>query len=215
MTTGPRTSHVFLAAFFASFVGGGLGAGIVVSYVLSDRERVAAESAEERRRAVEEEVRRRVDEERRQFERDARRRADDEAKRRAEDERRSADQKRRAEEEARRRSEGERRKSEAPGGITCDHALPEFKGVFTQEADCYYLQHAFKFALDTQRDGGAESNWTNTRNGTTGTMKVLDTSRLADGTNCRRFEQTATVNGRKTSAAGKACFRENTWRIES
>jgi len=220
MTTGPRASHVFLAAFFASFVGGGLGAGLIVSYVASDMKRTAAEAAadavrrseEERRRAEEEAAKRRGDDA------EAKRRAEEDEARRGADEatRRRVEEQRRREDEARRRNEEERRRAEAPGTvISCDDAVAQLKGVFTHETDCYYFRYTFRVALDSNRDGSPPSTWRNARNGTTGTVRVLDTSRLADGTMCRRFEQMVTISGRTISGTGTACHRDGKWQIES
>jgi hypothetical protein len=232
MTGGPRTSQVFLAAFIASLIGGGLGAGFAVSYLASENERATAQAsaaAEARRRAIEEEAKRvdeerrrleealrRTEDERRRLESEARRKAEEDAKRRTEESRRIEEERRRAEEEARRRAEEARRQNPgAPVGISCDYAAPALKGAFTHETDCYYLQRTMRLALEQSTDGGPASTWTNVRTGSSGTVKVLDTEKRADGAMCRRFEQAVIVEGKATTATGTACLRSGAWRIEA
>jgi len=240
MSDGPRTSQVFFAAFFASLIGGAIGAGFAVSYLASENERTTAQAsatAEARRRAIEEEARR-VDEERRRLEEalrraeqerrklqdDARRkaeeekrRAEEEAKRRAEEGRRAEAERRRLQEEARKHVEEEEAKRRNPGAAkaSCEFAAPALKDVFAHETDCYFLQRTFRLAIETAVDGGEPSSWTNVRSGSSGTIKILATEKRADGVMCRTFEQTVTIEGKTMTGSGKACFKDGAWRIEA
>ena len=186
-----RLAIVAGTAFVAALIGGATGAALIVhpewfGYSLTS----AAPEADAAERRREEPAKRESEE-------DARRRqAEEEAKRRAD--------------EDRRRQEG----APAQGtGVTCDYAAPSLKGAFAGEADCFYAQRTLTLALTTARDGAEATTWTNPRSGATGTIRVFYTSREADGTLCRRFEQTVTVKERKASGVGTACFRNNTWQL--
>jgi hypothetical protein len=177
----------------------------------------AQKRAEEEQRRLEEERRkadadrRQAEEEKRRAEEDRIRRQEDEARRRDEDARRRAEeQKRREQEEARRREEEERR---APRTISCDSSV--LKNVYASEVDCYFVQRIFAVTLTTARDGAAPSTWSNPKSGSSGTIRILSTMQNADGSMCRRFEQTVTVNGRRHAGSGLACYRNNVWQIVS
>ena len=185
-----RLAIVAGTAFIAALIGGAVGAGLVVhpewfgvSWTSAAPE---AEEAERKRAA------------------DATRRTEEEARRREE-------------EAARPRTDVEPKPPsttpEQGQGVTCDYAAPSLKGVFASEADCYYAQRTLTFALTTSRDGAEPATWSNTRSGASGTVRVFYTSREADGTLCRRFEQTVTVKARKASGVGTACFKSNAWQI--
>ncbi len=188
---------------------------------------------EERKRADErraEEERRRADEKRAEQERERRRR-DEEARRGRDDEERKRAEEQRRQEEARREEEARRREDEArrrereqeearrredeerrtPKSVSCE--LSVLRGVYASETDCFYVIRLFKLTLETARDGAGASTWTNQRSGAIGTIRILATIPGQDGTMCRRFQQTVTVNGRTHSGTGVACFRNNTWQI--
>ncbi|HEY7609948.1 MAG TPA: RT0821/Lpp0805 family surface protein [Alphaproteobacteria bacterium] len=177
----------------------------------------AQKRAEEEQRRIEEERRRadadrrQAEEERRRAEEDRIRRQEEEARRRDEEAKRKAEeQKRREQEEARRREEEERR---TPRAISCDNSV--LKNVYASEVDCYFVQRIFAVTLTTARDGAAPSTWSNPKSGSSGTIRILSTMQNADGSMCRRFEQTVTVNGRRHAGSGIACYRNNVWQIVS
>jgi hypothetical protein len=198
--SGPRSFMIVGAAFFASFVGAALGAGLAVSVVGPERARPTADAlaaAEARGRAIEAEVRRRLEEEA--------------AKRRAEEER-AAEEQRRAQEEAR-RSAPDRARALAGEGVTCVHAAAALKGRFVHDTDCDHVQRQFTLLLMSARDGGETVSWSNPRSGASGTMKVIATRAEADGRMCRSFEQSVTMDGRSFTGAGTACFQGGEWHM--
>ena len=203
-----RLPIVAASAFVAGLLGSALGAALVVHpdwFGLSGATAASPEAdAEERRRASEA----------------AKRRAEEDRIRRQEEEARRRDEERRGEQdEARRSAEDDRRRREADAPrpssvkVSCEHAASGLKDAFVSETDCFYVQRTFMFVLSTARDGAEPSVWANARTGASGTMRVFYTTQEADGRMCRRFEQTVTLDGRKISGVGTACYRNNTWQI--
>jgi serine/threonine protein kinase len=179
----------------------------------------AERKADEERRRRQQDDSRRAEEERRKQEearraeeearrRDEERRAEDEKRRQAEEEKRRAEEERKRE-EARRREEDERKNARTGGN--CDFSV--IKGVYTDETMCYFQQRAIKFALDQSMDGGPPTRWAHASTGASGMIKIVATVRNQDGTMCRRFQETATINGRTHSASGTACLRPGGWQI--
>lgn len=181
----PRILHVVIAAFAASFVGSALGAALVTKPAW-----FGLDEREPSQRSTA-----------------------------AEDERAAIEARRKAEEERRRQEDEKRRAEGTPStppqtGISCDFALPDLKGAFASEGDCYFLQRIFTYALTTQRDGSAPGTWSNTRSGASGTITILETQQR-QGVMCRRFQQTVTAAGNTRTATGWACMRDNSWKIEA
>ena len=174
-----------------------------------ERRRAEEERRKEEAKRAEEEKRK---EEARRAEEDARRR-DEEARRREDEKRRAEEQKRREQEEARRREEEEKEKEKRKAAtlVSCDYSV--LKSVFADETDCYYLQHTMKFTLDQARVGGPANTWRNSRSGAFGTIRIIATVPSSDGSPCRRFQETATINGRTHTGTGTACFRNSAWQV--
>jgi hypothetical protein len=202
-----RLAIVAGTAFAAALIGGALGAALIVhpewfGYSLTS---AAPEAEAAQRSRTEDASRRHAEAERKRAE----------ETRRVEEMRRDEEHRRRYE-EARRRAEDEGRRHESTPsqgtGVACDYAAPSLKGAFASEADCYFAQRNLTLALTTARDGAEPTTWTNPKSGALGTIRVFYTTREADGTMCRRFEQSVTVKERKALGVGTACFR-NTWQI--
>ena len=79
--------------------------------------------------------------------------------------------------------------------------------------DRAYHGSAAQGALETQRSG-VPSTWQNPDSGHTGSITPVRTYQQADGTYCRDFDQTITIDGRVEQATGTACRQpDGTWRI--
>ena len=70
-------------------------------------------------------------------------------------------------------------------------------------------------AFETQRTG-TSSSWVNPDTGHQGSVTPTRTYQQADGTYCREFDQTVTVDGQLEQASGTACRQpDGTWKIVS
>jgi len=69
--------------------------------------------------------------------------------------------------------------------------------------------------LETQ-PSGTQVNWNNPDSGNAGTVTPTHTYQTANGTYCREFQQTISVNGENRQAYGTACRQpDGTWKIVS
>ena len=76
-------------------------------------------------------------------------------------------------------------------------------------------RRAAQDALEYQRSGTAAA-WTNPDNGNEGTVTPVRTYQRNDGSYCRDFTQTITVDGEFEEASGTACRQaDGTWRMIS
>jgi len=67
----------------------------------------------------------------------------------------------------------------------------------------------------TTKSEGEEAAWTNPETGNSGSTKIDDIYRKADGTLCKRFTETVEVDGETHKAEGAACEQpDGTWKIE-
>jgi surface antigen len=77
--------------------------------------------------------------------------------------------------------------------------------------DLSLMAETTRSALEVNKVGQA-SNWVNRASGHRGTATPVRTVTQADGTPCRRFQQTATAGGRTIFAFDSACRRDDgTW----
>lgn len=68
-------------------------------------------------------------------------------------------------------------------------------------------------ALD-QAPNGETRSWVNEESGASGTVTPHETYRTADGTDCREFTQTVSIENDRESATGVACRQaDGSWRI--
>ena len=77
------------------------------------------------------------------------------------------------------------------------------------------VQHAetAQQAFETQ-PAGTTTSWQNPDTDTAGTITPTATYQRSDGTNCRDFEQTVTIDGRYETATGTACRQQDgTWKV--
>lgn len=67
-------------------------------------------------------------------------------------------------------------------------------------------------ALETQQTGG-QSTWSNPDSGNSGSTRILNVYRTADGRLCKDFEQTISAGGQSETANGTACQQsDGTWK---
>ncbi len=86
-------------------------------------------------------------------------------------------------------------------------------GKSLDKADKAYDERAFQDGLEYAQVGQAKA-WRNPDSGNSGTFTPTRTYRTADGQNCRDFETTIYVDGKKETGTGRACRRaDGTWRI--
>ena len=74
--------------------------------------------------------------------------------------------------------------------------------------DQHQVQNTTQRTLETQPSGTAVA-WNNPDSGNRGTVTPTQTYQTANGTYCRNFEQTVTVNGRTETGTGTACRNAN------
>ena len=77
------------------------------------------------------------------------------------------------------------------------------------------VQHgqAAQKAFETQ-PAGTSTTWQNPDAGTAGTITPTATYQRSDGTYCRDFEQTVTIDGRYETATGTACRQpDGSWKV--
>jgi surface antigen len=181
-------------------------------------------AAEEARRKAAAEKAKQEAEAKRRAAREAEAKRQAEAKRKAEQERlkREAQQReeaarQRAEAERKRREQDERRRAQRAnlnGGVSCPSSLAALNGAYSDATDCFFVRRVFISALSTGIKGST-SRWSNSRSGNSGTLTVLKAVQRADGTFCRRFQQTVTAHGVTRRGVGLACFIGNQWKITS
>jgi surface antigen len=98
-------------------------------------------------------------------------------------------------------------------GVLAGGLLGNHLGSQLDCQDQQYHADTAQHALETQRTG-TSSSWVNPDTGHTGTFTPTRTFQTNDGTNCREFTQTVSVNGRDETAYGTACRQsDGSWRI--
>jgi surface antigen len=96
-----------------------------------------------------------------------------------------------------------------------DAAKSTSKGTSLTKNDMAYYNKASQGSLEANRDG-QESSWTNPDNGHSGLFTPIKTYQMPDGTNCREYKQTLTIELRTEKAVGAACRqRDGSWQYVS
>ena len=86
-------------------------------------------------------------------------------------------------------------------------------GKSLDRADRQYAERTAQDSLEYAQIGQAKA-WRNPDSGNSGTFTPTRTYRTADGQNCRDFETTIYVDGKKETGTGRACRRaDGTWQI--
>ena len=87
-------------------------------------------------------------------------------------------------------------------------------GSSLDELDKMKIQQTSQYSLERSRDGQAGS-WNNPNNGNSGTITPTRTVK-ENGTFCREYQQTVTIDGKTQKAYGKACRQiDGSWNIKS
>lgn len=86
-------------------------------------------------------------------------------------------------------------------------------GKSLDKADQAYMQRNAQDSLEYNRTGQV-SAWQNPDSGHQGQFTPTRTYQTAEGRNCRDFENTFTVDGKKETITGTACRQpDGTWRV--
>lgn len=90
-------------------------------------------------------------------------------------------------------------------------SLPKPVADALAAGDCAPMRGALMQALATG-ESGAITRWTNTRSGTSGTIKVA-AREMRGGAACRRVELAVTRSGETEQAAALACLKQGRWTL--
>jgi len=86
-------------------------------------------------------------------------------------------------------------------------------GKSLDKADRLYAQQTAHSALE-RNPSGRTSTWSNPDSGHSGTITPTRTVQAADGSPCRDYETTVTIDGKVETAVGRACRQaDGTWRV--
>jgi len=86
-------------------------------------------------------------------------------------------------------------------------------GKSLDRQDANYANQSAQTALENNQTGQS-TPWQNPDNGHSGTITPQDTYQEADGTYCREYTQSVTVDGQQQKAYGKACRQpDGAWKI--
>jgi surface antigen len=86
-------------------------------------------------------------------------------------------------------------------------------GKSLDKADRLYATQTANNALE-RNPSGRTSTWSNPDSGHSGSVTPTRTVHAADGSPCRDYETTVTIDGRTETAVGRACRQsDGTWRI--
>ncbi|OGT32343.1 MAG: hypothetical protein A2W28_05615 [Gammaproteobacteria bacterium RBG_16_51_14] len=98
-------------------------------------------------------------------------------------------------------------------GVLAGGLLGNKLGASMDCQDQQYHVDTTQNALETQPTGQA-STWVNPDSGHSGTVTPLKAYQTTDGTNCRDFNQTLTVDGQEEEMTGTACRQtDGSWKI--
>jgi surface antigen len=88
-------------------------------------------------------------------------------------------------------------------------------GASLDAADMSRYNQTSQRALETQGNGHT-STWNNPDSGNSGTITPIKTYQTSNGTHCREYSQTISVNGKYEEAYGTACRQaDGTWQIQN
>lgn len=86
-------------------------------------------------------------------------------------------------------------------------------GKSLDKADRMYATQTASTALE-QNPTGQSSTWTNPDSGHSGSVTPIRTVHASNGSPCRDYETTVTIDGRTETAVGRACRQaDGTWRV--
>lgn len=86
-------------------------------------------------------------------------------------------------------------------------------GKSLDRADRIYAEQTANSALE-RNPSGRQSTWTNPDSGHSGSVTPTRTVARADGSVCRDYETTVTIDGRTETAVGRACRQyDGTWKV--
>ena len=86
-------------------------------------------------------------------------------------------------------------------------------GKSLDKADRLYASQTANNALESNPIGQS-SNWSNPDSGHSGSITPTRTVLVADGSPCRDYETTVTIDGRTETAVGRACRQsDGTWKV--
>jgi len=88
-------------------------------------------------------------------------------------------------------------------------------GKSLDKADRLYATQTAHTALESN-PSGRTSRWSNPDSGHSGTITPTRTVEVYNGTPCRDYETTVTIDGRTETAVGRACRQsDGTWKISN
>jgi surface antigen len=91
--------------------------------------------------------------------------------------------------------------------------LGQSVGASLDRADIAYYNQTSQSSLETSRNG-TTSSWANPNNGHSGSITPIKTYQTSNGTHCRQYSQTVTIDGQRQEAYGTACRQQNgSWQI--
>lgn len=86
-------------------------------------------------------------------------------------------------------------------------------GKTLDEQDRQQAEQVAQGSLENNKSG-VSSSWNNPDSGNSGTITPTNTYQTADGSDCRDFESTITVDGKTETALGRACRQpDGSWLI--
>ena len=86
-------------------------------------------------------------------------------------------------------------------------------GKSLDKADRIYANQTANRALE-RNPSGQSSTWSNPDSGHSGTVTPTRTVHASDGSPCRDYETTVTIDGRTETAVGRACRQsDGTWKV--
>jgi surface antigen len=99
------------------------------------------------------------------------------------------------------------------GGVLLGGLLGGAIGNALDQRDREIAAQAYQNSLENSQTGSA-STWQNPDSGNSGSITPTRTYEDASGQNCREFQQTVTVGGKREEAYGTACRQaDGSWKI--
>ncbi len=108
---------------------------------------------------------------------------------------------------------GRGRLAATAAGTVLGALLGSSVGKSLDRADRIYASQTANNALESNPIGQS-SSWSNPDSGHSGSITPTRTVRVADGSPCRDYETTVTIDGRTETAVGRACRQsDGTWKV--